>query len=112
MAFGKTQLVDKVAESTGVNKKTAGAVIDSVFAGMMQALEAEGEASIIGFGSFKVVERAERSGRNPGTGAPITIAAHKAVRFTPGKKLKDLVNQEEKKKAAAKKAKAPVKKKK
>ena len=111
MAFGKTQLVDKVAESAGINKKTASGVIDAVFASMMSALETEGAASIIGFGSFKVVERAERSGRNPGTGAAITIAAHKAIRFTVGKKLKDAVNHGAKKKGAAKKAKATAKKK-
>jgi DNA-binding protein HU-beta len=111
MAFGKTQLVDKVAASIKVPKKTAAAAIDAVFASMMSALEAEGSASIIGFGSFKVVQRAERSGRNPGTGAAITIAAHKAVRFTAGKKLKDAVNLGSKKKAAAKKAKPAGKKK-
>jgi DNA-binding protein HU-beta len=111
MALGKTQLVDKVAESIKVPKKTAAAAIDAVFTSMMSALETEGGASIIGFGSFKVVERAERSGRNPGTGAAITIPAHKAVRFTAGKKLKDAINQEAKKKAAAKKAKPASKKK-
>jgi DNA-binding protein HU-beta len=111
MAFGKTQLVDQVAASIKVPKKTAAAAIDAVFASMMSALEAEGAASIIGFGSFKVVERAERSGRNPGTGAAITIAAHKAVRFTAGKKLKDAVNQGGKKKGPAKKAKPAAKKK-
>jgi DNA-binding protein HU-beta len=112
MAFGKTQLVDKVAEGAGINKKTASGVIDAVFASMMNALDAEGAISIIGFGSFKVVERAERSGRNPGTGAVISIPAHKAVRFSPGKKLKDVVNKEGKKKAAGKKAKAASSKKK
>jgi DNA-binding protein HU-beta len=109
MAFGKTQLVDKVAESAGVSKKTAGGVIDSVFSGIMNALDAEGAVSIIGFGTFKVVDRAARSGRNPGTGAAITIPAHKAVRFSVGKKLKEMVNKQGKKKAAPKKAKAAPK---
>jgi DNA-binding protein HU-beta len=112
MAFGKTQLVDKVAESAGIHKKVAGSAIDAVFASMMNALEAEGTVSIIGFGTFKLVERAERSGRNPGTGVAITIPAHKAVRFSPGKKLKDTINKETKKKALGKKAKAASAKKK
>jgi DNA-binding protein HU-beta len=112
MAFGKTQLVDKVAESAGISKKAAGAAIDSVFGAMMNALESEGAVSIIGFGSFKVVERVERKGRNPGTGAVITIPAHKAVRFATGKKLKDAVNKDARKKAAAKKKDKPGAKKK
>jgi DNA-binding protein HU-beta len=112
MAFGKTQLVDKVAEGAGISKKAAGAAIDSVFGGIMNALDSEGAVSIIGFGSFKVVNRVERKGRNPGTGAVITIPAHKAVRFATGKKLKDLVNKHARKKAAGKKKEKPAAKKK
>lgn len=100
MAFGKTQLVEKVAASAGISKKAAGAAVDSVFAETMNALKAEGSVSIMGFGSFKVVERAERVGRNPGTGQEITIPARKAVRFSPGKKLKEAVNKGAKKAAA------------
>lgn len=44
-----------------------------------------------GFGSFKVVERAARKGRNPRTGKEITIPASKVAKFTPGKGLKDAI---------------------
>jgi DNA-binding protein HU-beta len=48
--------------------------------------------TLTGFGSFSVVERAARIGRNPSTGAQITIPAAKKVKFAPGKFLKDAVN--------------------
>ena len=47
--------------------------------------------TLTGFGTFKVSERAARTGRDPRTGNPIDIPASKAVRFTPGKTLKDAV---------------------
>ncbi|MBT3368817.1 MAG: HU family DNA-binding protein, partial [Nitrospina sp.] len=47
--------------------------------------------SLIGFGSFKVVDRAAREGRNPSTGEKIQIPASKAVKFTPSKVLKERV---------------------
>jgi DNA-binding protein HU-beta len=51
-----------------------------------------GSLSLIGFGTFSVKERGERTGRNPQTGASMTIAASKAPGFKPGKALKDAVN--------------------
>ena len=49
--------------------------------------------SLMGFGSFKVVERAAREGRNPSTGEKIKIAASKGVKFSPGANLKERVNK-------------------
>jgi DNA-binding protein HU-beta len=53
---------------------------------------ASGGLSIIGFGSFKVVDKPAREGRNPQTGQPMQIPARKAVKFTPGKKFKEAVS--------------------
>jgi len=47
---------------------------------------------LVGFGTFAVKDRAERTGRNPQTGQEITIAAAKVPAFKPGKTLKDAVN--------------------
>jgi DNA-binding protein HU-beta len=44
---------------------------------------------LVGFGTFQVVKRAARSGRNPRTGEPLKIPAKKVVKFAPGKKLED-----------------------
>jgi DNA-binding protein HU-beta len=48
--------------------------------------------SLVGFGTFEVSKRAERSGRNPSTGAAITIKAASVPKFRPGKVLKDALN--------------------
>ena len=47
--------------------------------------------TFVGFGSFKVLKRAARAGRNPQTGKPLKIKAKKVPKFTAGKKLKDAV---------------------
>ena len=47
---------------------------------------------LVGFGTFEVSERAARTGRNPQTGAEMTIAASKAPKFKAGKALKDMIN--------------------
>ncbi|OYY07871.1 MAG: DNA-binding protein HU, partial [Rhizobiales bacterium 35-68-8] len=57
-----------------------------------QALKKGEEVKLIGFGSFSVVTRAAREGRNPRTGKPVKISASKAPKFTPGKGLKEAVN--------------------
>lgn len=91
--IGKADLVDTVVAAVpGITKKDAGAAVDAVFDGIAAALAAGGEASIVGFGSFKVGERAAREGRNPRTGESIPIAASKAPKFSAGKALKDRVN--------------------
>ena len=58
--------------------------------GWIQEVFAEGR--IAGFGTFGISERREHQGRNPQTGAPITIAASKVARFTAGKAVKDALN--------------------
>jgi DNA-binding protein HU-beta len=94
--IGKADLVENVVAAVpGITKKDAGAAVDAVFDGIAAALAAGGEASIVGFGSFKVGERAAREGRNPRTGESIPIAASKAPKFSAGKALKDRVNGED-----------------
>ena len=55
--------------------------------GIIGAMERGERVTIAGFGSFRVVERAEQKGRNPQTGEPLTIPAHNVVKFRPGKNL-------------------------
>jgi DNA-binding protein HU-beta len=56
------------------------------------ALKKGDAVSLVGFGTFEVSQREERSGRNPATGAAITIKASKAPKFRAGKALKDALN--------------------
>ncbi|MCP3961465.1 MAG: HU family DNA-binding protein [bacterium] len=88
----KTQLVEDVASRLEVTKKTASDAVDAIFGHISKQL-ADGErVQIPGFGTFVVTARKERQGRNPQTGATMTIKASNSVRFKPGKGLKDAVN--------------------
>lgn len=77
----KSDLINQVAESTGVTKTAAKQNVEAVLSALESGLKQNGKAQIAGFGTFKVTERKEREGRNPKTGAKIQIAASKAVKF-------------------------------
>jgi DNA-binding protein HU-beta len=87
----KDDLAEFVAEKTAVSKKAAGEIINAVLEGISSALEKGDSISLIGFGSFKIVERSAREGRNPRTGEKLHISASKAVKFAAGKALKQQV---------------------
>ena len=89
--MNKGDLVNAVAEVVST-KKEAQEAVDCVFETIKKALKKQDAVQIVGFGSFKVNERAARKGRNPQTGAEIKIAARKVPKFVPGKGLKDAVN--------------------
>jgi DNA-binding protein HU-beta len=87
----KQDLVRSVAEETGQNESQATKAVNAVFSSIEKALASGDEVTISGFGSFKVVERSAREGRNPQTGQSITIAARKSPVFRPGTQLKRAV---------------------
>lgn len=87
----KVELVNAVAERTGLSKKDAGAAVDAVFDQITQALSRGDKVQIVGFGTFEVRERAARRGRNPQTGEEMSIAARRTPAFKAGKLLKDAV---------------------
>ncbi|SFJ57792.1 HU family DNA-binding protein [Thermoflavimicrobium dichotomicum] len=93
--MNKTDLINKVAEATGKSKKDATLAVEAVLNAITEALRAGDKVQLIGFGNFEVRERAERQGRNPQTGEPITIPAMKVPAFKPGKQLKEEVNQKQ-----------------
>ena len=88
----KIEFVDAVAKETDWTKKDSEEAINAVVKVITNALVAGEKLSIVGFGTFEVVERAERQGRNPKTNETITIAACKAPKFKPAKALKELIN--------------------
>ena len=87
----KGQLVDKMVETTGLNKKDVKAVVDGVFDHITEHLTRGDKVQVTGFGSFEVRERKARQGVNPSTGDKIDIAASKAPAFKAGKSLKDSI---------------------
>ena len=89
--MNKGDLINEVAKVVST-KKEAQEAVDCVFSSITRALKKGDTVTLVGFGSFKVVERKARKGRNPQTGEEIDIKASKAPKFTPGKSLKVAVN--------------------
>ncbi len=90
--MNKTELVAAVAAGAELSKKDTEKAIKSLVDVITNELKAGGKVQLVGFGTFEVVERGEREGRNPRSGETMTIAASKAPKFRPGKALKDAIN--------------------
>ena len=87
--MSKAALVEKIADQAGLNKDDADRALKAFISVISKSLKDGVDVPLTGFGTFTIVDRAEREGRNPMTGAAITIAAKKVVKFKPGKLLKD-----------------------
>ena len=90
--MNKAELVAAMAEKAGVSKKDAEASLKAFTGVVAEELKKGEKIQLVGFGTFEVSERAARTGRNPQTGAEMTIAASKAPKFKAGKALKDSLN--------------------
>jgi DNA-binding protein HU-beta len=88
----KSELINAIAEQANLSKADAGRSLDALIKTIESTLKAGDSITLVGFGTFAVKDRAERTGRNPQTGQEITIAAAKVPSFKPGKALKDAVN--------------------
>lgn len=92
--MNKSDLVNYVVEANeDLSKALAGKIIDDVFAGIKHGVITDGSVAIIGHGTYSIVARAAREGRNPQTGATMQIPASKSVKFKPGKDLKEEANK-------------------
>ena len=89
--MNKGDLINEVAKVVST-KKEAQEAVDCVFSSIAEALKKGDTVTLVGFGSFKVVGRKARKGRNPQTGEEIDIKASNAPKFTPGQALKEAVN--------------------
>lgn len=90
--MNKSELIDAIADKSELTKADAGRALDGFLGAVSEALTNGDSVALVGFGTFSVKERAERKGRNPQTGAEITIKAAKIPSFKAGKTLKDAVN--------------------
>ena len=88
----KAELVTMVAEKADLTKKDAEKAISAVVDSISETLAKGEKIQLVGFGTFEVSERAERTGRNPQTGKEMVIPASKAPKFKAGKALKDMIN--------------------
>ncbi len=87
----KADLVAAIAKETDLTKADAERTLNSFLELVTKTLKKEGKLTLTGFGTFQVVKKKRRKGRNPQTGATITIKAHKVVKFKPGKGLRDKI---------------------
>ena len=90
----KIELVNAVAEKTGLSKKDSERAVAAVVASVSESLAKGEKISLVGFGTFEVKERAARSGINPRTKEKVRIAETCVPAFKPGKSFKDLFNQD------------------
>lgn len=91
--MNKTELVAAIAEKTGLKKGDAEKAVKAFSEVVADELAKGGKVQLVGFGTFEVVERPARVGRNPQTKKTMEIAASKAPKFKAGKALKDNVNK-------------------
>ena len=87
----KAELIATMAEEAGITKATAAKVLQSYVDTVTRELKKNGKLGLVGFGTFSVVKRKAREGRNPQTGKAIKIPAKKVVKFKAGKGLAEKV---------------------
>jgi DNA-binding protein HU-beta len=89
--MNKQDLIEAVASTAHLKKSRAEGAVDAVLDCISGALKKGSDVRLVGFGTFRVAQRAASEGRNPRTGATIQIAARKVPRFRAGKELKQAV---------------------
>jgi DNA-binding protein HU-beta len=89
--MNKAEIITKISDDVGLSKSDVNKVVDSLFQKIGKALKKGDTVTFVGFGTFKTVRRKSRKGRNPRTGATITIPAAKVPKFTAGKTLKNSI---------------------
>ncbi|RDV81806.1 HU family DNA-binding protein [Ammonifex thiophilus] len=89
--MNKADLVAAVAGKAGLKRGDAARAVDALLGAVREALARGERVAVPGFGAFVVIETKEKKARNPQTGKEITIPAGKAVRFRPGKQLRESV---------------------
>ena len=87
----KAELISVMAKEAGLTKAAAAITLDAFITAVTKELKKSGRLGLVGFGTFSVVKRKAREGRNPHTGKAIKIPAKKVVKFKAGKTLADKV---------------------
>lgn len=90
--MNKTDLINAIAEQTGLSKADSTKAVEGVIEAVTNALRGGDQVALVGFGTFSVRDRKARVGRNPRTGETIQIPASRNPVFKAGKGLKEAVN--------------------
>lgn len=96
----KAELIEKVSASTKISKRDVHAVVEGFLDAIGCTIKKGEQVTLVGFGTFGTVHRKARVGRNPQTGKTLNIPAKMVPKFSPGKGLRESVNE---KKATKKK---------
>jgi integration host factor subunit beta len=91
----KAELVEEVAGKTGLPKKQAEIIVNTVFESIVDSLKSGEKIELRGFGSFRIRRRDSRIGRNPKTGEKVRVPSKRIPYFKPGKELRELLNDAE-----------------
>ena len=91
--MNKTEFIAAIAEEAGLSKTDAAKAVKAFTDVVVEEMKKGEKIQLVGFGTFEVSERAERTGRNPQSGKEMVIPASKAPKFKAGKALKDLINK-------------------
>ena len=92
--MNKGELVSAVAARAGLSKGDASRAVDSTFEAITRALQSGDEVKVVGFGSFRIAERAAGEARNPRTGEKVMVPAQKTPKFRAGQQLRSAVNSQ------------------
>ena len=87
--MNKTQLIDAVAVESGLTKLDARKAVDAFIKTVGEQLKQGEKIALVGFGTFSVLERSARTGRNPQTGAKLEIGKRNIIKFKAGSELTD-----------------------
>ena len=89
--MNKGELIDAIAEESGLSKKDSKLALEALINATSETLKKGDKLALVGFGTFSVVGRAARTGKNPQTGKVIQIPAKKAIKFSVGSELSESI---------------------
>ncbi len=87
--MNKSELINAIAAESGLSKADSKKAVDAFVSTVTKTLQGGDKIALVGFGTFSVSERSERTGINPATKAAITIPAKKIAKFKAGAELAD-----------------------
>ncbi|HXK91015.1 MAG: HU family DNA-binding protein [Bacteroidales bacterium] len=91
--MNKEELISAMAKESGLTKAEARKALDAFMSSVKKTVAKNDKVTLVGFGSFEVVQRKAREGRDPRTGKPIKIPAKKVVKFKAGSTLSSAVQK-------------------
>lgn len=87
--MNKSELVSSMAKKAGTTQKQAQLLLEAFQDSLTEAMVTDGKLMLVGFGTFSVIEKSARVGRNPKTGDPVKIPAKKTIKLKVSDKLNE-----------------------